>query len=170
MKRLVFVLVVLGAIVAVASAAASTSIALDGSVSIVVTKPNWEGSCPSHVADECGTMQLVGLGAADWAYTFGPTFVPDGRCYDVDGTFAMTLHSDGSTISGPLTGAFCPRLSGVGHVHAGAVSYGNPFVEDDIILFSNGTGKFAGLSGAASFHTESAGARFVGTLEGTLSG
>ncbi len=31
-------------------------------------------------------MQLVGLGTADWAYAFGPTFEPNGRCFDVDGT------------------------------------------------------------------------------------
>jgi hypothetical protein len=59
-------------------------------------------------AAECGTMQLAGLGAADWAYAFGPAFEPDGRCFDVDGTLTLTLQSDGSTISGPLTGLFCP--------------------------------------------------------------
>jgi hypothetical protein len=152
------------------AAGASTSVALDGSVSIVITKPNFTGICPSHVADECGPMQLVGLGVADWAYVFGPTFVPDGRCFDVDGTFTITLRSDGSTISGPLTGVFCPLPSGTGHDHAGAISYGDPFVEDDTIAFSDGTGQFAGLSGTASFHTLGAGARFAGTLTGTISG
>jgi hypothetical protein len=115
-------------------------------------------------------MQLVGLGDADWAYVFGPTFEPDGRCFDVDGTLTLTLHSDGSTISGPLTGLFCPHPSGTGHSHGGAVSYGNPFVEDDSVAFSDGTGQFEGLSGTASFHTFSSGARFKGTLTGTLSG
>jgi hypothetical protein len=43
------------------------------------------------------------------------------------------------------------------------------FVEDDSITFSFGTGQFAGLSGTASFHTFSAGARFTGALRGTLS-
>jgi hypothetical protein len=81
----------------------------------------------------------------------------------------MSLHSDGSTVSGPLTGLFCPKPSGTAQQHAGAISYGNPFVEDDSITFSFGTGQFAGLSGAASFHTFSAGARFTGALRGTLS-
>jgi hypothetical protein len=76
---------------------------------------------------------------------------------------------DASTISGPLTGLYCPRPSATGHQHAGAISYGNPFVEDDSITFIDGTGQFAGLSGIASFHTFSAGARFTGTLKGTLS-
>jgi hypothetical protein len=61
-------------------------------------------------------------------------------------------------------------LSDTAHQHAGAISYGNPFVEDDSIAFTGGTGQFAGLSGTASFHTFSAGARFTGTLKGTLSG
>jgi hypothetical protein len=155
---------------AIAPAGASASVTLNGSFSTVFTKPNFTSLCPSGVADECGTMQLAGLGTADWAYAFGPAFEPDGRCFDVDGTLTLTLQSDGSTISGPLTGRFCPRLSPTGHQHAGAISYGNPFVEDDIIAFTGGTGQFAGLSGTASFHTFSAGARFTGTLKGTLSG
>ena len=153
---------------AIAPAGASASVALNGSFSTVITKPNFTSLCPSGVADECGTMQLAGLGTADWAYVFGPAFEPDGRCFDVDGTLTLTLQFDGSTISGPLTGRFCPRLSATGHQHAGAISYGNPFVEDDIIKFAGGTGQFAGLSGTASFHTFSAGARFTGTLKGTL--
>jgi hypothetical protein len=152
-----------------APAGASASVTLNGSFSTVITKPNFTGLCPSGVADECGTMQLAGLGTADWAYAFGPTFDPNGRCYNVDGTLTLTLQSDGSTISGPLTGRFCPGPSATGHAHAHAISYGNPFVEDDTIDFAGGTGKFAGLSGTASFHTFSAGARFTGTLKGTLS-
>jgi hypothetical protein len=157
-------------IVAVAPAAASASVTLDGSFSTAVVKPDFVGLCPSGVADECGRIELVGLGAADWAYAFGPTFEPNGRCFDVDGTLTITLQSDGSTISGALTGLFCPLPSGTGHQHAGAISYGNPFVEDDTIAFSDGTGQFDGLSGTASFHTFSAGARFKGSLKGTLSG
>jgi hypothetical protein len=153
----------------VAPAGASTSVTLDGSFSTVIVKPNFTSLCPSGVADECGTMNLAGLGAADWAYAFGPTFEPNGRCFDLDGTLTLTLQSDGSTISGPLTGLFCPRPSATGHDHAGAISYGNPFVEDDSIAFTGGTGQFAGLSGTASFHTFGAGARFTGTLKGTLS-
>jgi hypothetical protein len=151
---------------AVAPAGASASVALNGSFSTVIVKPDFVGLCPSGVADECGTMQLAGLGAADWAYAFGPAFEPNGRCFDVDGTLTITLQSDGSTVSGPLTGLFCPGPSATGHQHAGAISYGNPFVEDDIIEFVGGTGQFAGLSGTASFHTCSAGARFTGTLKG----
>jgi hypothetical protein len=158
-------------IAAVAPAGASASVTLDGSFSTVIAKPDFTGPCPSGVvADgECGTMQLTGLGTADWAYAFGPAFEPDGRCFDVDGTLTITLQSDGSTISGPLTGILCPRLSVTAHQHAGAISYGNPFVEDDSIAFTHGTGQFAGLSGTASFHTFDAGARFTGTLKGTLS-
>jgi hypothetical protein len=122
------------------------------------------------VADECGTIELVGLGAADWTYDFGPTFEPDGGCFDVDGTFTLTLQSDGSTISGPLTGLFCPSASARGQQQGGPHSFGNPFVEDDVVVFANGTGQFNGLSGTASFHTFSGGAAFGGTLQGTLSG
>jgi hypothetical protein len=125
--RRLLVIVLATGIVAVAPAGAGASVTLDGSFSTVLVKPGFAGLCPSGVADECGTMQLVGLGAADWAYVFGPTFEPNGRCFDVDGTFTLTLQSDGSTITGPLTGVFCPRPSGTGHEHAGAMSYGNPF-------------------------------------------
>jgi len=164
------VIVLATGIVAVASAAASASVTLDGSFKTVIVKPNFTGLCPSGVADECGTMQLVGLGAADWAYVFGPTFDPDGRCFDVDGTLTITLHSDGSMISGPLTGLFCPLASATGHDHSGAISFGNPFVEDDNVAFADGTGQFDGLSGTASFHSFSAGALFSGTLKDILSG
>ena len=153
----------------VAPAGASASVTLDGSFSTVTVKPQFTALCPSGVADECGTIQLAGLGTADWAYVFGPTFDPIGRCYNVDGTLTLTLQSDGSTISGPLTGLFCPRPSATGHQHGGVISFGNPFVEDDSIAFAAGTGQFAGLSGTASFHTFSAGAVFTGTLKGTLS-
>ena len=173
MRRILHLVVLLAGagIVAVAPpAGASVSVALDGTFSTVLVKPSFAGSCPSGVADECGTMQLVGLGTADWAYAFGPTFEPDGRCFAVDGTLTLTLQSDGSTISGPLTGVFCPRPSGTAHEHAGAISYGNPFVETDSVAFNEGTGRFDGLSGVAAFHTSGAGARFKGTLTGTLNG
>jgi hypothetical protein len=167
-RRFLVVIVTTG-IVAV-PAGASASVTLDGSFSIAVQKPNFAGICPSGVADECGTMQLIGLGAADWAYVFGPTFEPNGRCFTVDGTLTIMLQSDGSTISGPLTGGFCPRPSATGHQHRSPKSFGNPFVEDDSVAFAGGTGQFAELFGVASFHTFSAGARFKGTLKGTLSG
>jgi hypothetical protein len=62
-----------------------------------------------------------------------------------------------------------PRLSN-GHQHRSRKSYGNPFTEDDSVAFADGTGQFDGLSGAASFHTFSAGPPFRGTLKGILSG
>jgi hypothetical protein len=169
---LVIAVIMATGIVAVAPAGASASVTLDGSFSTVVPKPDFTGHCPSGVVTdgECGTMQLAGLGAADWTYAFGPAFKPDGRCFDVDGTFTITLQSDESTISGPLTGLFCPRESDTAHQHVATISYGGPFVEDDSIALTHGTGQFAGLSGTASFHTFSAGARFTGTLKGTLSG
>jgi hypothetical protein len=171
-RRLLVVIIatVAAGSLAAAPAGATGSVTLDGSFSTALVKPNFTGLCPAGVVGECGTMQLVGLGAADWVYVFGPTFAPDGRCFDVDGTFTITLQADGSTSSGPLTGVLCPDPSATGHQHAGAISYGNPFVEDDRVAFSDGTGRFDGLAGAASFHTFSAGARFAGTLHGTLSG
>lgn len=159
------------AMLAVAPVAASVAINLNGAFSTFVVRPDFVSICPSGVADECGVMQLIGLGAADWAYEFGPTFEPSGqrRCFDVDGTFTITLHSDGSTISGPLTGVFCPRPADIAHQHAGRISYGNPFSEDDNIQLGDGTGQFAALHGTATFHTFSAGAVFQGALAGTLS-
>jgi hypothetical protein len=115
-------------------------------------------------------MQLAGLGKADWVYFFGPTFEPNGHCFDVDGTLTITLQSDASTISGLYTGVFCPGPSPAGDQNSRGHSFGNPFVEDDIVEFTDGTGQFEGLSGSALFHTFSAGARFKGTLQGTLSG
>jgi hypothetical protein len=160
------------AAVAAAPAAANASVDLKGSFSTTLVKPNFAGStCAAGVdGNECGVLQFASLGPADSVYRFGPTFEPNGRCFGVDGTLTITLQSDGSTISGSLTGLFCPRPSDTGHQHAGAISYGNPFVEDDSIAFADGTGQFDGLSGSASFHTFSAGALFKGTLTGTLSG
>jgi hypothetical protein len=169
LRRILVIVLALG-LAAVATASASASVTLDGTFNTAVKKPQFQGNCPSGVADECGDIQLVGLGTADWAYAFGPTFEPNGRCFDVDGTFTLTLRSDGSTTSGPLTGIFCPKPSASGHEHGGPKSYGNPFSEDDTIAFGGGTGQFGGLSGTASFHQFSAGARFRGTLNGTLSG
>src|SRR4051812_31923618 len=117
-RRLLAVVVAMG-IVAIAPAGASASITLDGSFSTATTAPSGiAGVCPSRIADECGTMQLTGLGQANWVYFFGPTFQPNGRCFDVDGFFAITLRSDGSTISGPLTGVFCPGPSPAGDNHS----------------------------------------------------
>jgi hypothetical protein len=153
---------------AVAPVSASAPVTLNGSFTSIVTKPTFVSTCPAGSGDECDTVLLAVLGAATWAYTFGPTFGPNGRCFDVDGSFTITLQSDGSTVSGPLTGLFCPSPSATAHQHAGMVSYGNPFTEDDTIAFSGGTGQFSGLSGTASFHTRAAGALLKGTLQGTF--
>jgi hypothetical protein len=48
-----------------APAGASASVTLDGSFFTAVIKPNFAGLCPSGVAGECGTMQLVVLGACE---------------------------------------------------------------------------------------------------------
>src|SRR5260370_17612920 len=125
------------------------------------------GPMSFRVADECDTMQLAGPGGAEWACALGPTFEPDGRCFGVDGPLTITLQSDRSTISGPLTGLFCPRSSCTGHQHARAISYGNPFVEDDSIAFTGGTGPFARLSGAPGFPTFAPGAPLGRHLRGT---
>jgi len=166
MRRLLPLILVAGAIAAV-PASANASITLNGSFSSVITKKS--STCPSGVADACGTMQLRDLGAADWAYAYGPLFDADGRCFNVDGTLTLVLRSDGSTVSGPLTGRFCPRASVSGQQHESPASYGNPFVETDTVLFGGGTERFAGLSGTAIFRTAFAGARLTGTLVGTLS-
>jgi hypothetical protein len=167
-RRLLAAALTAGAFAATPAAVADTSITLDGATSFVIVKKDFTSLCPSGVADECGTMQLIGLGVADWTYAFGPTFEPNGDCFDVDGTFTTTLRSDGSTISGALTGAFCPVPSKTGHDHSFIHAYGNPFAEHDTIEFTDGTGQFDGLSGTANFNTFVAGARFRGTLTGTL--
>lgn len=159
------------AVIAITGAptAASASLSLDGSFTSTVTKPSFTGDCPPDAAGECGSIDLDGLGTADWTYIFGPTFEPQGHCFAVDGTFILTLRSDGSSTAGALTGVFCPRPSATAHERAAAVQYGNPYVEDDTITFTAGTGQFDGLVGTASFHTVSAGARFTGWLSGSLS-
>jgi hypothetical protein len=158
--------------VAAAPAGATAAVTLDGSFSTTFVKPAWTGStCPSGLPSnegECGVIQLAGLGPADFVYIFGPTFEPNGRCFDVDGNFTLTLQSDGSAISGPLTGVFCPRPSEAGHQHSLGGDYGNPVSETDSISFSGGTGQFDGLAGPATFYTQFAGANFRGMLTGTL--
>jgi hypothetical protein len=148
--------------------AASASVALAGSFSTTVLLPRFV-PCPPDEPGECGTIDLDGFGTASWTYVFGPTEEPDGRCLDVDGTFTLTLASDGSSISGPVSGTFCPRPSGTAHDHAGTNPYGNPYSEVDTISFGSGTGQFDGLSGTATLSTTSAGAHFTGTLSGSLS-
>lgn len=154
--------------VAAIPAGASASLALAGSFSTTVTKPAYAGPCPAGVADECGRIELAGLGTAEWAYTYGPAFDPDGSCFDVDGTLALTLLSDGSSVSGPLTGVFCPRQPDTAHQHRSSASWGNPYAEHDSILFTSGTGRFDGLTGSATFDRSAAGAHYVGTLSGSL--
>src|SRR5260370_35980423 len=109
-------------------------------------------------------MQLAGPGGAEWACALGPTFEPDGRCFGVDGPLTITLQSDRSTISGPLTGLFCPRSSCTGHQHARAISYGNPFVEDDSIAFTGGVPPVSRPPRGRRFHTPAPGARFCAKL------
>ena len=160
------VVLAVGTSITAGAATASTRLSLEGTTSLVIVKN--DSLCASGAGDLCGVMPLDGLGTADWSYQFGPTFEPNGDCFDVDGIFSLTLQSDGSTITGPLTGLFCPRASSVGHEHAGHVSYGNPWIEDDTIALGDGTGRFAGRSGAATFHQFAAGARFTGALQGGL--
>jgi hypothetical protein len=164
--------VLLGAALSVlawAPAAASSSVTLNGSFSLTVTKPTFTSKCVSGAGDECGVLQLAGLGAADYVYVYGPTFAPTGTkgCYTIDGTFSLTLRSDGSTMAGPLVGIFC-RPGGSAAQH-GTPSYGNPQEEHDTIAFSGGTRQFAGLQGTVLFTQSSAGSRSQGSLIGTLS-
>jgi len=154
------------AVATIGPAGASTALTLDGSFNTVTVKPQYVPQCPHGI--ECGSIELSGFGTADWVYVFGPTFDPIGHCFNVDGTITFTLRSDGSELSGPLTGVFCPGPSGTAQEQSGTISYGNPFHEDDTITFTTGTGQFAGLTGSAVFHTFSAGARARGTLAGTL--
>jgi len=144
-------------------AGASTSLTISGSSSTAVQKPRLV-RCP--IAGECGTIVLDGLGVADWQYVYGPTFEPDGRCYREDGTFTITLRSDQSSISGPLTGSFCP---GPAAANEGSDnSYGNPYVETTLVALSDGTGQFAGLAGDLRYDATSAGAGPRVSLQGTL--
>jgi hypothetical protein len=91
----VLAIVVVGAamsITAAAPAGATSSVTLDGSYSVTVTKPDFTTRCPAGTADECGVFQMAGLGAADYAYVYGPTFEPTDRkgCFHVDGSFPIT--------------------------------------------------------------------------------
>src|SRR5947209_1718380 len=84
-------------------AIAGDTLELNGAFSTRVTKPTFTSTCPAGTANECGSIELVGIGIANWNYVFGPTFVPTGQkgCFMVDGTFSLTLQSDHSFISGP---------------------------------------------------------------------
>lgn len=153
------------------AAAGAATVDLDGSFSYRITRPEWTGvRCPTGPGDECGVIQLEGLGAADYDYEYGPTFEPTGEqgCFHIDGTFTLTLQSDASTITGPLTGVFCaPGESGKQRF---TPAYGNPQRETDTVRFVSGTGRFEGLTGTAVFSQRIAGAHFRGTLSGVLSG
>jgi hypothetical protein len=162
--------VVVAAVLAVPSVA-STSVTLDGSFFKTFKLPSTDTNrCPPAVdGNECGVMQFAGLGPADYVYKYGPTFEPNGQmgCFNIDGTFTITLQSDGSSISGPLTGVWCkPGLSG--DRKGGWNSYGNPFSESDTVTFATGTGQFSGLHGLAEFQQSSAGADWRATLSGSL--
>lgn len=151
------------ALIAQGSAVASTSLTISGSSNSAVQKPRL---VRCSIAGECGTIVLDGLGVADWGYVFGPTFEPVGRCFHEDGTFTITLRSDGSTISGPLTGTFCPDSSSANQGQDN--SYGNPFSESATAALSGGSGQFTGLAGDLTYQVFSAGARTRVTLQGTL--
>jgi hypothetical protein len=173
-KALVYSLLtfVVAAVLA-APTSASSSVTLDGSFFRTFIRTGTDTiSCPATVdGNECGVIQFVGLGAADYVYKYGPMFEPNGQkgCFNIDGTFKITLRSDGSATSGPLTGVWCkPGLSG--DRQGGWNSYGNPFSESDTVAFANGTGQFAALQGNAAFTQQSAGASWRGALDGVLTG
>ena len=170
MKRVLRVVVIgtAAAMFAWAPAVAATSVVIDGSFKTTEIRPQFTGRCPSGAGDECGVFTLVGLGPADYVYVYGPTFEPTGKkgCFNIDGTFTITLQADGSTVSGPLTGIFCGP--GNSHAQAGTPSYGNPRGENDSISFSAGTGQFAGLHGTVAYSEQEAGAHAEASLEGTL--
>ena len=170
-KTVVFLLLVAAAAVLVAPSMASSSVALEGSFSRTFKRPSTDTiRCPQNVdGNECGVVELVGLGPADYVYKYGPMFDPTGQhdCFNIDGTFTITLQSDGSSISGALTGVWCePGYSG--DRKGGFNGYGNPFSESDTIAFADGTGQFAGLHGSVTFQQSSAGARWQGGLSGSL--
>jgi hypothetical protein len=156
-----------------APTSASSSVTLDGAFFRTFIQPGTDTiRCPATVdGNECGVIQFVGLGAADYVYKYGPTFEPNGQtgCFNIDGTFTITLRSDGSSTSGRLTGVWCnPGRSG--YRQGGWGSYGNPFSESDTVAFANGTGQFAALKGNAAFTQQSSGASWRGALDGVLTG
>jgi hypothetical protein len=173
MKRLLAMLLALAAatLCGAVSAQAATSITIDGSYNYTVVRPDSGSRCPSGLGNECGVFQLAVLGPADYVYVYGSAFEPTGNrgCFYIDGTFTITLQSDGSSVSGLLSGVFCaPGNSGPSQ--EGKPSFGNSQSENDTILFSGGTGQFTGLQGTVSFSEFTAGARLTGILEGTLTG
>lgn len=171
LPRFLAVMIVLVTVLfAVPHAAASEAITLNGSFAYFLTPQTTLSTCDSGIADGCGIIQMDGLGAADWTYTYGPTAEPTGEngCFYENGTFTLTLHSDGSTITGASTGVFCRQISDAARHHESYNSHGNPWVQDDTIQLMDGTGQFAGLYGTALLHTWSYGAVFDGTLTGTL--
>ena len=155
------VVVVLGA----PTAGASGPVELDGSFSLRTIRKDF-ALC--SISDECGVLQMAGLGEADYTYAYGPTYEPTSKkgCYLVDGTFTITLRSNDSSISGPLTGVYC--RPGASERQVETPTYGNPFRENDTVQLAGGTGQFAGLHGTAAFSQRSAGAVTEGSLTGTL--
>lgn len=154
------------------SAAAATTVTLHGTYFTAYTKPGGLTNRCDPGLKECGVFQMTGLGPADYVYAYGPTFEPNGTtgCWAEDGTLTITLQSDGSTITGSLTGVFCaPGQSAYGfYRQGGGQSYGNPYSEHLDVQFSGGTGQFAGLSGEGVFEQSAAGAAYRGTITGTL--
>lgn len=172
MRRALLLLSLLCVAAITANSAAAATVTLDGVYFTTYQKPaGLSNGCPPNFA-ECGVFQLKGLGPADYVYAYGPTFEPNGTtgCFNEDGTLTITLQSDGSTITGSLTGVLCaPGKSAYGWYRKGGIkSYGNPYSEHLDVQFSGGTGQFAGLSGSGVFEQSAAGAAYRGTLTGTL--
>src|SRR5512138_3731016 len=122
-RSLIFMLVLAMALFAVQPAAASQAITLNGSFVYFFPRQaalaGSTGLCPSGIAFVCQTVQLDGLGAADWTWTDNNTWAPNGDpgCYNGTATFTLTLRSDGSTISGPTTAIYCRKASLTGALH-----------------------------------------------------
>jgi len=162
---------VAGALVAMTPLSANAAVHLQGSFDSRLLKPTATPCPPSTNGSQCGVMQLEGLGPADFSYLFGTKFDPTGElgCWNVDGTFTVTLESDGSSLSGPLTGVLC--LPGRSTLAPGSLkSYGNPYRESDTITFTSGTGQFSGLAGVGAYQQSGAGAVYRGTLSADLAG
>ena len=121
--------------------------------------PEATADMSAHSRDQDGTT---------WLPPSAPESTHFRRDVYIDGTFTITLQSDGSTVSGPLTGVFCGP--GNSHAQSGTPSFGNPRGETDAIRFSGGTGQFAGLQGTVAYSQQEAGAHAAATLRGTLSG
>ena len=169
-RRILLVALAVATLVAGPATSAQAAVVLDGSLFKLITAHDPSAGICSPGVNECGVIELAGLGPADYQYVYGPTFEPNGTqgCFTIDGTFTIILRSDGSSLSGPLNGTYC--TPGRAAFRSGGHSYGNPFSEDDVVAFGAGTGQFAGLGGPVRFAQSVAGAVYHGALTGTLTG